>query len=458
MFLKKLTRPIDMTEGNLFTKILLFALPAMFTTIAQLLYTTIDLMTVHYGDSAESMGAIASNSALINLIIVVFSGVSVGANVILSEAKGANNHDKAEKVVNTSIIFALITGIFVGVIGFFFSDNLLRLMGTEEHYLAKATLYLKIYFCGLPFLMLTNYCSQLLRAQGDSRSPFVALTIAGIVNIGFDCLFVFPFHMGVAGVGLATVISEAVAMAVLMLVLIKGKNNYASFSFKKARIDKEALIDVLRIGLPAGLQGFFFSLPNVFIQSSLYTIDPGNVHLENGATAASNIEGYYFAGIDSIATSVMTFIAANLGAKRKENITRCIKYGLIWGVIVCSIVALATLLLHRPLLLLFVDNEESIQAGYDRLAVMGYLYIFEFTMAFSAGVLRGLKQSTYPMITTLVFCTLLRIILIYTVFPLDYFHTVFWLYALFPITWALATISNSIALSIFIPKTLKQVE
>lgn len=458
MFLKKLTKPIDMTEGNLFTKILLFALPAMFTTIAQLLYTTIDLMTVHYGDSAESMGAIASNSALINLIIIVFSGISVGANVILSEAKGANNHDKAEKVVNTSIIFALITGIFVGVIGFFFSDNLLRLMGTEEHYLTKATLYLKIYFTGLPFLMLTNYCSQLLRAQGDSRSPFIALTIAGLVNIGFDCLFVFPLHMGVAGVGLATIISEAVAMVILMLVLIKGKNNYASFSFKKARIDKEALIDVLRIGLPAGLQGFFFSLPNVFIQSSLYTIDPGNVNLENGATAASNIEGYYFAGIDAIATSVMTFIAANFGAKRKDNITKCIKYGAIWGAIACSIIALATFLLYKPLLLLFVDNKESIQAGYDRLAVMGYFYIFNFTMAFSAGVLRGLKRSTYPMITTLVFCTILRIILIYTVFPLEYFHTVFWLYSLFPFTWLLATISNSIALSVFIPNALKLIE
>lgn len=452
---RKKTR--DLTSGNLFSKLILFALPAMFATVMQLLYVTIDLTTVHYGDSAESMGAIASNNALINLIIVVFTGISVGANVVLSEAKGAGNKEKAEKVLHTSLIFAVITGVLVGVVGFIISDNLLRLMGTEEHYLDKATLYLKIYFCGLPFLMIYNYASQLLRAQGNSRTPFLALTTSGLINVGFDCLFVFAFKMGVAGVAIATIIAEAISATFCILVMKFGNNNYIDFSFKKLKIDGKSLLDVLKIGLPAGLQGFFFSLPNVFIQASLYTIDPGNVNLENGATAASNIEGYYFAGIDAIATSTMTFIAANVGAKKKDNITKCIKYGAFWGVLICGIVALATATLYRPLLSLFVTNEESIKAGYDRLSVMGYFYIFEFTMAFSAGILRGLKHSNYPMITTLIFCTIVRIILIYTVFPLEMFHTVMWLYALFPITWFFATISNVTALSIFIPKDLKRI-
>ena len=448
----------DMTSGNLFTKMILFAIPAMLTTIMQLLYVTIDLTTVHYGDSAESMGAIASNNALINLVVIVFTGVSLGANVILSEAKGANNQEKAEKVLHTSLIFALISGLFVGILGFFISDDLLRMMGTEEHYFAKAALYLKIYFCGLPFLMIYNYTAQLLRAQGDSTSPFIALFIAGLFNIGTDCLFVFPLHMGVAGVAIATIIAEAISATICTLVLIKGKNNYVNLSFKKLRIDVKVLGEVLRVGLPAGLQGFFFSLPNVFIQSSLYTIDPGNVNLENGATASGNIEGYFYALIDGVSVSTMTFIAANVGARNAANIKKCIRNGLIWGAIFCSLVAIITLTLHRPLLRLFVDSEESIEAGYTRLSVLGYMYIFNFLMNISASMLRGLKRSTYPMVTTLVCCTILRIVLILTVFPLETFHTVFWLYALFPITWVIATICNAIALFVVVPKECKRLD
>ena len=446
----------DMTSGNLFTKMILFAIPAMLTTIMQLLYVTIDLTTVHYGDSAESMGAIASNNALINLIVIVFAGVSLGANVLLSEAKGADDHEKAEKVLHTSLIFALFSGLFVGVLGFFISDDLLKLMGTEEHYFAKAALYLKIYFCGLPFLMIYNYTAQLLRAQGDSTSPFIALFIAGLFNIGTDCLFVFPLHMGVAGVALATIIAEAISATICTLVLIKGKNNYVNLSFKKLKLDIKVLLEVLRVGLPAGLQGFFFSLPNVFIQSSLYTIDPGNVNLENGATASGNIEGYFYALIDGVSVSTMTFIAANVGAKNVANIKKCMRNGLIWGAIFCAFVAIVTLTLHRPLLRLFVDNEESIAAGYTRLSVLGYLYFFNFLMNISASMLRGLKRSTYPMITTLVCCTILRIVLILTVFPLETFHTVFWLYALFPITWVIATTCNAIALLVVVPKECKK--
>ena len=454
-FKKFFKQDTDMTTGNLFWKIILFALPIMLTQMMQLLYVTVDLTSVHYGDSAESMGAIASNTALIHLIIVVFTGISIGANVILSEAKGAGNKDKAEKVLHTSMIFAFISGIVVGVIGFFISDNLLEMMGTEEHYFAKAALYLKIYFCGLPFLMLYNYAAQLLRAQGNSHSPFMSLFIAGICNIGFDLLFVFPLHMGVAGVALATIIAEAISAIYCILILIFGKGNYTSFSFKKIDFKMPYLKEIIRIGLPAGLQGFFFSLPNVFIQANLYTIDPGNVNLENGATASSNIEGYFFAIADAIGIATMTFIAANVGAKRTDNIKKCIIYGLIWGTIGCTIIALVTTFLYRPLLSLFVTNEESIEAGKTRLYIMGLFYGIDFTMNFSAAVLRGLKRSTYPMVTTLLACTVLRIVLLLTVFQLPYFHTVMWLYALFPITWVVATISNGVAWAIYIPRDLK---
>lgn len=456
--IRNLFKSRDMTTGNLFAKIILLAIPAMLATMAQLLYTTIDLATVSAGDGAESMGAIASNTALINLIIVVFTGTSLGANVILSEAMGAGNKEKASNVLHSSMLFALISGIFVGVLGFFISDNLLELMGTEEHYFAKAALYLRIYFCGLPFLMLFNYAAQLLRAQGDSRSPFLALLISGLVNVGFDFLFVFPMHMGVAGVALATIIAEAISALICVLFLIFGKKNYVNLSLKKLKIHNE-LLEVLKIGLPAGLQGFFFSLPNVFIQSSLYTIEPGNVNLENGATASGNVEGYFYAICDAIAVSTMTFIAANIGAKKKDNIKKCALYGLIWGAIFCAIIAVVILLFHRPILSLFVKEEEAINAGYTRLSIMAYLYFFDFTMAYTAAVLRGLKRSKFPMFTTLICCTVLRIVLILTVFNnVAMFHTVFWLYMLFPITWVIATTCNCIALSIYMPRDLKKLE
>ena len=447
-----------MTEGNLFIKIILFALPLMFTTIMQLLYVTIDLTTVSVGDSPDSMGAIASNGALINLIVVVFTGTSIGANVIISEAKGAGNPEKAEKVLHTSLVFAFITGIFVGIVGFIISDDLLRAMKTEALYFDKAALYLKIYFCGLPFLMMYNYAAQILRGMGDSKTPFFALTIAGAINVAFDCLFVFGLQKGVSGVALATIISEAVSAFICIIVLQRGKTNYVSLRFKKLRIDKKELVEVLKIGLPAGLQGFFFSLPNVFIQSSLYTIDPGNINLANGATAASNLEGYFYAGADAIAVSVMTFIAANVGAKHRENIKKCIIYGLIWGTIYCGLVAIIMAVFHRQLLDLFVDEEEAIQAGWQRLMMTGYPYILDFAMALTASILRGMKRSTYPMITTLVCCSVIRIVLILTVFPLEYFHTLMWLYALFPITWVLTTLCNLVGLFIFMPKDLKKLD
>ena len=456
--IRNLFKSRDMTTGNLFAKIILLAIPAMLATMAQLLYTTIDLATVSAGDGAESMGAIASNTALINLIIVVFTGTSLGANVILSEAMGAGNKEKASNVLHSSMLFALVSGIFVGVLGFFISDNLLELMGTEEHYFAKAALYLRIYFCGLPFLMLFNYAAQLLRAQGDSRSPFLALMISGLVNVGFDFLFVFSMHMGVAGVALATIIAEAISALICILFLIFSKKNYVNLSLKKLKIHSE-LLEVLKIGLPAGLQGFFFSLPNVFIQSSLYTIDPGNVNLENGATASGNVEGYFYAICDAIAVSTMTFIAANIGAKKKENIKKCAFYGLIWGAIFCTIIAIVILLFHRPILSLFVKEKEAIDAGYTRLSIMAYLYFFDFAMAYTAAVLRGFKRSKFPMFTTLICCTVLRIVLILTVFNnIEVFHTVFWLYMLFPITWVIATTCNCIALAVFMPKDLKKLE
>jgi len=436
---------MDLTSGNLFKKMGLFALPVFLATVFQLLYSTVDLITVHFlGGGENSMAAVAANGALINLVIVVFSNMSLGSNVSLGNAKGANDPEKADRILHTSALFALISGIVVGVVGFFASRPLLELMGTSDHLIDLASQYLKIYFVGLPFLMVYNYLAQIFRSMGDGVTPFLALFVAGVTNVAFDILFVAAFDWDVAGVAWATVISEFISGLILLLVLIFKKGSYVHFSFKRLRISKDALADIIIIGLPAGLQGFFFALPNVFIQAKLYTVDPGNEALENGAIASSNIENYIYAGIEAITAACLSFTAQNFGAKNKENIRKTFKYALIWVFIFSAVADIVILLAYRPLLSLYVDGEAAIAAGRDRLFVVGLTYALDGVMGISSGSLRGCRKSIFPMVSTLLGCTVLRILLLETAFNLEYFHTVYWLYSVFPISWIITSAANLI--------------
>ncbi|MBQ9457200.1 MAG: MATE family efflux transporter [Bacilli bacterium] len=450
---------LDMTKGNLFGKLILFAFPLALASMMQLLYTTIDIVSVRFGDSGDAAASVSANGSLINLIIVLFNNIALGSNVLVANAKGAGDREKAQRVLHTSLLFALFAGIGVGILGFFVAPELLKVMNTSEHLIDNATRYLKIYFLGLPFLMVYNYCAQMLRAQGDSRSPFLILTLAGIINVGFDLLFVFPMKMGVAGVAFATIIAEAISAFLAILTFRVKKESFLRLNFKSLRIDGKAMKELLIIGVPAGLQGFFFSLPNVFLQAKLYTIDPTNDALENGAIAAGNVESYLFAGIDAIAMATMSFVAQNHGAKKGKNIKKVFFFGLSWGIIYYAVAFTLVLLTGRHLLRLFVDNEASLDPGMERLMVMSSTYFLNAFMGVSAGALRGLKHSTYPMVVTLLCCTVFRIIYLETIFTyVPFFHTVTWLYALFPITWGMAAVCNLSAAAYFLPRDIKKME
>ena len=452
-------RNIDMTNGNLFGKMALFALPLALATMMQLLYTTIDLISVRFGESESAAASISANGALINLIVVLFNNIALGSNVLLASAKGAGDEKKANSVLHTSLVFSLFAGVAVGLIGFFVAPLLLQVMNTSEHLIDNATDYLRIYFLGLPFLMVYNYCAQMLRAQGDSRSPFLILFLAGLINVGFDSLFVFLFHMGVSGVGFATIIAEAVSAVLAILIFRFKKDSFVRLNFKALRIESETLKEIIKIGLPAGLQGVFFSLPNVFIQAKLYTIDPNNDMLENGAIAASNVESYIFAGIDAIGMATMSFTAQNCGAKKAKNLKRVYFFGLSWGLIYYAIAFSIVLLFGRNILNLFVEQEGSKDAGMERLMVMASFYFLNAFMGVSAGSLRGMKHSTYPMVVTLLTCTVFRIVYLETLFTyVPFFHTITWLYALFPISWGMASIANIGAIIHYLPKEMRRLE
>lgn len=451
----KSIKAMDLTSGKLFWKVPIFALPIALTSVFQLLYTTIDLWTVsQFGGGSNSMSAIGSNTPLINLIITLFISLSMGANVSIGNAKGANDHDWAEKILHTSIIVALIAGVFVGIFGFFVAPFLLEMMGTIDSIIDNASTYLRIYFLGLPFLMIYNYGSQMMRGLGDSNTPFIVLVVSGLVNVGLDLLFVVLAKMDVAGVALATIISQAVSATLTLLVLFLRKKSYVHLEWKKMRIDGKALKDIMAIGIPSGLQGVAFSFPNVLIQSSLYTITNYTINgiaispeeIVAGSSASAQIEGYLFALVEGFGSACMAFTSQNYGAKHTKNCRKSFLYSLAWvsmGMAICSLIIG---LFHRELLQIFITDspglsmENALLAGKERLWLMGFTYVLDAIMLICGNYLKGMRHGTTPAVITLFGCTGTRILFLLCLFPLDYFHTIYWLYAGFPISWILVDI------------------
>ena len=453
---------MDLTHGNLFVKVVRFCLPLMLTTIFQLLYTTIDLWTVsNYGGGSLSMTAIGSNGALINLIVGVLVALAVGSNVAISVAKGANDREKASRILHTAFVIAVVGGVVFGVIGYFCSPILLRLMDTPESIIGKATQYLQIYFLGCPLMITYNFGSQMLRALGDSKRPLMMLIIAGIVNVFFDLLFVIKFGMDVKGVAIATVISQGVSAVLVVLWFTFNKSCFVNFSLRKFRAHKQELLEILKIGIPSGLQSLAFSFPNVLIQSSLYTIQStvinGVTVLQNdivsGSSASTQLEGYVFAGIDAFTVGAISVVGQNYGARKPDNIRKTFWYAISWMSIFWGICALFCGLFPDQLLSIFVTESDGINvqhallAGKERMFLMVFTYVLDGVMGIFSGYLRGMKQATVPAIFTIVGCTGTRILFLLTLFKTEFFHTVQWLYAVYPISWVLINLA-------YIPYTL----
>ena len=459
---KKRLGEMDLTTGNFFWKVPLFALPMALTTLLQLLYTTVDLTTVaQYGGGSLSMSAVGSNTPLINLILSLFVAMAVGVNVAVGNAKGANDKERASKALHSSIIFALLCGITVGILGYFIAPYLLRLMNTPESIFSKATQYLQIYFVGMPFLMIYNFGSQALRALGDSQRPLYILILSGIFNIIFDPILVIYGHMDVAGVAWATVISEAISALLTLLWLFLHKKGYVYLEWKKLRMDKESIKEIVKIGLPAGIQALGFNIPNVLIQSSLYTIDNYTINgvlisqdeIIAGSSASSNIEGYVYAFIDAFAMTAVSFVGQNYGAKKEENIKKVFWDCQIWMMICCLICSLICGFFDEEVLSIFITDGQGIvranalEAGKQRMYMMIFTYVLDGFMDIFGCYLRGMKHSTTPAMITLIGVTGSRILFLYALFPLPQFHTIFWLYFTYPLSWAIVDI-------IYIPVTL----
>lgn len=328
---------MDMCSGPLTGKMLRFALPLMLSGILQLLFNAADIIVVgrFAEDGNTALASVGSTGALINLIINVFIGLSTGANVVVSRSFGARNHDSVDRAVHTSITVAAISGVVVGIFGFLCCGTFLGWMDTPATVLPGATLYMKIYFCGLPAVMLYNFGASILRAVGDTRRPLIYLTIAGAVNVLLNLVFVIGFHLDVAGVALATVLSQCVSCFLVLRCLIVNGGT-VKLTPRRLGIHKAEMLQIARIGLPAGIQGSLFSISNVLIQSSINSF--GEVVVAGNA-AASNIEGFVYTSMNAFHHATMTFTSQNVGASKPDRVRQVAVHGIVMVTIVGAVLA-----------------------------------------------------------------------------------------------------------------------
>ena len=429
---------MNMTEGALLPKVLLFSLPLIASGILQLLFNAADMVVVGRWAGKECLAAVGSTGSLINLMVNVFIGLSVGGSVAVAKSFGANDPAQVHKAVHTAMSLAIIAGLVVGLMGFLFCRPLLAMM--DNPVLDLATTYMKIYFLGMPFNMVYNFGASILRAVGDTKRPLIYLTIAGVVNVILNLILVIVFHMNVAGVAIATVASQAVS-AVLVVICLVRSHGVVHLDLKELRIHKRQLIDIARVGLPAGLQGSLFSISNVLIQSSVNSF--GEVVVAANS-AGGNLEGFVYTSMNAIHQAALTFASQNLGAGKIKRVRRsvwvCIATVTVIGLVMGNLMYLC----GKPLLSLYLDDPSAIdpatgitvlEYGMKRLSWMLPLYCLCGLMDVAVGSLRGVGYSVMPMIVSLTGACLFRVVWILTVFAAN--PTLDILYLSYPISWAL---------------------
>jgi putative MATE family efflux protein len=431
-------RDMDMCSGPLLSKILIFALPIMAMYILQLMFNTADMVVVGRFSGSKALAAVGATGSLINLIITLFMGLSVGTTVIVAQDFGANNRDAVSRAVHTSIAVSIIGGLIVMVVGIVLCRPLLVMMGTPKDIIGLSVLYMEIYFISTPATMVYNFAAAILRAAGDSRRPMYYLIITGTLHVIFNLFFVIVLHMSVAGVASATVISEYLSVLLIMMCLSRC-DGAIRFIPRKMRIDGNKLKDIVRIGLPAGMQGLLFSISNVLIQSAVNSFGSTMVA---ASAAAGNVENYLGTTMNAYYNAAIAFTGQNMGAKKYNRIDTIAK--------VCTVLIFATwillggaiLLLGKPLIGIYTSDPEVIKLGMLRLNIMIVAFFTCGIMNVYPGLTRGMGYSVLPMLSTLVGACIMRILWLATIFT--WYPTEIMLFVCYPVTWALAGLGQVI--------------
>ena len=438
---------IDMCNGTIMDKLISFSLPLMLSGILQLLFNAVDIVVVGRFTGSQALAAVGSTTALINLFINLFIGVSLGANVLAARYYAAGKQKEMSETVHTAMLFALISGCVMVLAGLFFSRGALELMDTPDDVISQAALYMKIYFMGMPFFMLYNYGAAILRAVGDTKRPLLFLIISGAANAALNLLLVIVFSMGVAGVAVATVISQCISCVMVLSCLIRTESSY-QLSLKKLRIRPAYLLQIFQVGIPAGIQSTVITFSNVLLQSSVNSF--GSTAMA-GYTAANNIFGFLYTSINSVSQACMSFTSQNYGAGKKKRMDLVLRDCLILTVVIGLLMGGGAYLFGPELLHIYTSDEAVIACGMEILLYTTVTYFLCGIMDLIPGALRGMGRSAVPMLLSVIGTVGTRLIWIYLIFPAHRSLAV--LFISYPVSW-LATIIMQAACFFFVRRNV----
>lgn len=430
---------MDMTQGTLWNKLLIFALPLAASSILQQLFNSVDTAVVGRFASSQALAAVGSNSSLISLMITLFLGISLGANVVIARYIGKKTEKNIQAAIHTAMLLAIFSGVFVMFFGQIIARPVLQLMGTPEDVLDLAVLYLRIYLLGMPFIMLYDFGASILRSIGDSRRPLYALIAAGIVNTILNLIFVIVFGLGVAGVAIATVISNVVSSGIVLYIL-SHEQEPIHFSFRKLCIVPEELKQILRIGIPAGLQGTVFSIANVCIQSAINSFGSNAVA---GSAAALNFEFFAYFMVNAFAQATVTFTSQNYGAGQMRRCRRIFRIAMGCSILSCGLLSAVFVIGKDFFLRIYTTDPAVLEFAMQRLLIAVSLEFLTSSYEISAGAMRGFGYSLLPAMVTMIGSCAFRLIWVSTVC-----HRVheFWvLLIVYPISWVITGIAMIIS-------------
>ena len=443
---------LDMTQGPIVSKLIRFSVPLILSSILQLLFNAADIVVVGRFAGDNSLAAVGSTTSLINLLVNLFIGLSIGTNVVAASFFGAGKKRELSDTVHTAMMLSVISGIILTVVGVIGAKQILRLMQSPEEVLKLATVYLQIYFGGITATMIYNFGSALLRAKGDTKRPLYILFVAGLINAVLNLIFVIFFHLDVAGVALATVISQCIAAAMIVYILLHEEGAFKLY-LKRIRITQSIFIRIIKIGVPAGFQGIIFSLSNVIIQSAVNSFGPVVIA---GNSAAISLEGFVYTAMNGFSQGTLTFTSQNIGAGRTDRIKKAVIASQVIVLILGEALGAGVVLGGKILLGLFSTKPEVIAAGMIRLEVICSTYALCGMMDAMGNSIRGTGHSVLPMAVTIGGVCGIRLVWLASVFQAERFHNTFTIYLSYPISWTVTLIAHFICFCFIYKKMIKK--
>ena len=445
--MKKNKYEIDMCNGTIMDKLISFALPLMVSGILQLMFNAVDIIVVGRFSGSQALAAVGSTTALINVFTNLFIGVSLGANVLAARFYAAGKDKEMSETVHTAITLALVSGVVMAVIGLVFSRWALEIMGTPADVIDHSSLYMRIYFLGMPFFMVYNYGAAILRAVGDTKRPLMFLIVAGVINAVLNMFLVIAFHMGVAGVAIATVISQMISCLLVLRCLYKTDSSY-QLRFSRLCMKKFYLVQIFQVGIPAGIQSTVINFSNALLQSSVNSF--GSTAMA-GYTAANNVLGFLYASVNAVTQACMSFTSQNYGVGKYKRMDRVLLDCGILSFVIAFVLGCGSYIFGGEILKIYTEDPEVIRCGVEILSITTVPYFLCGIMDLFPGALRGMGHSGVPMILSIIGTVGTRIVWIFWIFPQN--RSLYTLFISYPASWAI-TIVMQVICFIFVRRTV----